>query len=437
MSEKRSAIRQLFNHPNRIMWGTLLFATVCLFPASKASFDYNLMNLQAKGVQSVEYAYKLMRSKENSGYFAAVTAGDMAEAAALTKKLERLEAVDHVVSLASLVPDQQEQKLAELASLRQIMASVNPKPYEENLRVMELPTIFENFRSRVEKLKNVLEAKGVPEMWSVAAFLKTLDTFFATLEKEKDKNALGMLREFQGGMFAEMPEKLNMLKKSLEAQRVGEADVPESLKKRFVGEKGKLLLQVAPKKEIYERQPLQEFVEQVKSVSPHATGEPIMVYESLTVLRDSYMAAFGYASLGIITILLLTFKSIRYAILGTLPLLVGLLILVGSMELLGIRFNSANIIVLPLLLGVGIDSAIYIINRYRQGDESPADVVFSSAGNGVFLNALTILFSFGALMVAHHQGVFSIGVVMSLGMTSTVASFLLFLPALLTLWGKR
>ena len=111
--------------------------------------------------------------------------------------------------------------------------------------------------------------------------------------------------------------------------------------------------------------------------------------------------------------------------------------MIGSMRLAGVSFNSANIIVLPLILGVGIDSAIYIINRYRQGSESPAQVAMSSAGIGVFLNALTILFSFGALMVAHHQGVFSIGAVMSLGMVASVAVFMVFLPALLEVWGKR
>jgi predicted RND superfamily exporter protein len=155
------------------------------------------------------------------------------------------------------------------------------------------------------------------------------------------------------------------------------------------------------------------------------------------VLRDSYLKAFGYAFIGIALILLINFKSIRFALIGSLPLAAGLLLMVGSMWLAGIRFNSANIIVLPLILGVGIDSAIYIINRYRQGSETPAQVAMSSAGIGVFLNALTILFSFGALMVAHHQGVFSIGAVMSLGMVASVAVFMIFLPALLEIWGKR
>jgi predicted RND superfamily exporter protein len=395
------------------------------------------MNLQAKGLQSVEYAYKLMRSKENSGYFAVVTARDQNEARTLTERLEKLPAVDHVVSLLALVPDQQEAKLAELVALRQVMAVVKPVPYEENLRVMELPTIFENFRDRVDKLKKALDKEKAAEAKPVGAFLATLDGFFASLEKEKDKNALGMLREFQGSMFAELPEKLGMLKDSLNAAPVTSADVPKELKSRFVGKSGKLLLQVAPKGEIFEHAPLRDFVSQVKGIVPNATGEPIMVYESLTVLRDSYLKAFIYAFIGIALILLFNFKSVRFALIGALPLAAGLLLMIGGMWLTGVSFNSANIIVLPLILGVGIDSAIYIINRYRQGSESPAQVALSSAGIGVFLNALTILFSFGALMVAHHQGVFSIGAVMSLGMVASVGVFMLFLPALLEIWGKR
>lgn len=429
--------RALFANPRKVVAATLLLSLACLYPTLTMRFDYNLLNLQAKGLQSVEYAYKLMRSKENSGYFAVVTARNENEAKQLTDRLEKLPSVDHVVSLPALVPDHQQAKLAELAAIRQVMAGVKPVPYEENLRVMELPRVFETFRDRVGKLKTALEARKAPEAKPVGAFLGTLDGFFATLEKEKDKNALGMLREFQGGMFAELPSKLTMMKESLDASPVVEADVPAELRQRFVGKSGVLLLQVAPKKEVFEREPLREFVTQVRSIVPNATGEPVMVYESLTILRDAYLKAFAYAFLGIAVILLINFKSVRFAAIGALPLGAGLLLMVGGMRLAGISFNSANVIVLPLILGVGIDSAIYIINRYRQGNETPGQVATRSAGIGVFLNALTILFSFGALMVAHHQGVFSIGAVMSLGMVASVAVFLAFLPALLTLWGKR
>ncbi|MDD5287084.1 MAG: MMPL family transporter [Desulfuromonadaceae bacterium] len=429
--------RIMFGNPRTIIAVTLLLSAACLYPALTIRFDYNLMNLQAKGLQSVEYAYKLMRSKENSGYFAVVTARNRAEAESLTERLEKLPSVDHVVSRLTLVPEQQTEKLAELTALRNVMADVKPAPYEENLQVMALPAVFENFRDRLEKLTRALETSKAPEAKPIGAFLVTLDSFFNTLEKEKDKNALGMLREFQGGMFAELPGKLKMMKESLEATAIGESDIPAELTQRFVGKSGKFLLQVAAKKEIFEREPLQEFVKEVKGVFPNATGEPVMVFESLTVLRDSYLKAFAYAFIGIAAILLINFRSVRYALLGTLPLAAGLLMMIGGMRLMGVSFNSANIIVLPLILGVGIDSAIYIINRYRQGSETPAQVATRSAGIGVLLNALTILFSFGALMVAHHQGVFSIGAVMSLGMLASVAVFLAFLPALLELSGKR
>lgn len=434
---ERRFFRAIFTKPRAVVAVTLLLSLACVYPVVTMRFDYNLMNLQAKGLQSVEYAYRLMRSKENSGYFAVVTARDKAEARILTEKLEKLPAVDHVVSPLSFVPEQQAEKLAELAALKKTLADVVPVPYEENLQVMALPAVFEGFRERVAKLESALNAKKAPEAKPVAAFLVTLDGFFNTLEKEKDNNALGMLRDFQGSMFAELPEKLKMMKESLGATAVAESDVPPQLMQRFVGKSGKLLLQVAAKKEIFEREPLQEFVAQVKGLVPHATGEPVMVFESLSVLRDAYLKAFIYAFIGIAAILLINFKSIRYALLGTLPLAAGLLLMIGGMRLMGVSFNSANIIVLPLILGVGIDSAIYIINRYRQGSETPGQVATRSAGIGVFLNALTILFSFGALMVAHHQGVFSIGAVMSLGMVASVAVFLAFLPALLELYGKR
>lgn len=430
-------LRSIFAAPRLVLAVTFSLSLVCLYPALTVHFDYNLMNLQAKGLQSVEYAYKLMRSKENSGYFAVVTARDKTEAANLTQRLEKLPSVDHVVSILSFVPEQQPEKLAELAALRAIMTDMTPVPYDDNLQVMALPAVFENFRLKVKTLKEVLVRRNAPEAKQVGAFLTTLDNFFSTLEAEKDKNALSMLRGFQEGMFADLPGKLAMLKESFSATAIGESDVPPELIRRFTGTSGKLLLQVAAKKEIFEHEPLQEFVDQVKSVVPDATGEPVMVYESLSILRNAYLRAFAYAFIGIIALLLVNFRSIRYAVLGTLPLAVGLLLMVGGMRLAGISFNSANIIVLPLILGVGIDSAIYIINRYRQGNETPGRVATSSSGIGVLLNAMTILFSFGTLMIAHHQGVFSIGAVMSLGMIASVAAFLIFLPALLTLWGKR
>jgi hypothetical protein len=196
-------------------------------------------------------------------------------------------------------------------------------------------------------------------------------------------------------------------------------------------------LQIAPKEEIFDREPLEAFLNDVKKVEPKATGEPVMVYESMTIMRDSYRGAFLYAFLAIVFILLITFRSLRYTLIGLVPLVVGVLFMVSGMWLFGINFNSANIIVMPLVLGIAVDSGIYIINRFRREGESGYEVVISSTGRGVYYNTLTIMISFGALMVAGHQGVFSIGAIMTLGMVACQIAFIITLPAVLALFGEK
>ncbi|HEY5975831.1 MAG TPA: MMPL family transporter [Geobacteraceae bacterium] len=429
--------RLLFGYPRTVATATALLCLASLFPLSRISFDYNLLNLQAKGLESVTYAYKLMRSKENAGYFAVVVADNAADASSLSSRLAKLPTVDHVVSFASFVPEQQAEKLAELAALRAELADIRSAPYEENLRLMELPTVFETFRNTVDRFNKRLASEKRAEARPVGAFLATLDAFFAKLEKEKDKNAVGMLKEFQGGMLAELPQKLEFLKASLNPAPVSEADVPAALKARFVGKTGKYLLQVAPKEEIFDLAPLKAFLDQVRSISPHATGEPVMVYESMTIMRDAYKGAFAYAFLAIVLILFITFRSLKYTVIGLVPLVVGILFMVSGMWLCGISFNSANIIVMPLILGIAVDSGIYLINRFRREGDRGAALIASSTGQGVMYNTLTIMASFGALIVAHHRGVFSIGAVMSLGMVACQIAFIISLPAVLALFGDR
>ncbi len=430
-------VRILFGHPRVVIAITAALCLASIYPLMKVKFDYNLMNLQAKGLESVEYAYKLMKSKENSGYFAVVTASSAAEAAAKSRALEALPTIDHVVSLNSFVPDDQERKLAVIAAIRKELADVVPVKYEENLQVMELPTVFENFRNSVVRLADTLEKEKSPEAPKVRTFQTNLDRFFSKLEKEKDTGALGMLKDFQGNMLAGLPEKLEILKSSLNPSPVTLADVPVELKKRFVGKTGKYLLQVAPKHEIFDFEPLRAFLGDVRKVDAHATGEPVMVYESMTIMRDAYRGAFLYAFIAISAILLIAFQNIRAAAIGLVPLIVGLLLMVSGMWLFGINFNSANIIVMPLVLGIAVDSGIYIINRFRREGETSVEVVSRSAGRGVIYNTFTIMASFGALMVAHHRGVFSIGAIMSLGMAACQIAFILVLPAVLTLYADR
>lgn len=427
----------VFGTPRRTVAVATIVLIVCGYFASGVSFDYNLMNLQAKGLESVGYAYRLMTNSQNPGFVAVAMAAAPEEARQKARAFESLATVDHVVTLEKLVPEDQSEKLVEVERIRMLLADITPTVYEGEMNPLALPKIFEGFRATTEKLKMRLAEMKRPEQHEVAAFLKKLDSFFASLEKNRETSARGMLENFQGGLLAALPEQIGSLKESLPTRPVGIVDIPEELKTRFVGKSGYYLLQIAPKGLVFDREPLQAFILDLKQVDPHVTGEPVMVYESMTVMRDAYKWAFIYAFLAVIIILFITFRSVRYTLIGLSMLGAGVLLMVGTMGLFGMTFNSANIIVMPLILGVGIDSGIYIINRYRRENETPEQVVMSSAGTGVILNTLTILASFGALMVAHHRGVFSIGAIMSIGMIACLVVFVVVLPAVLSLWGRK
>ena len=110
------------------MGGTVLIALAGAAALPRVPFDFNMLNLQAKGLESVDYAYKLMKSKENSGYFGVSMAADRNQALSLAARFEALPSVDHVVSLPALVPGQQPEKLAELARIKQVMATDQSGP---------------------------------------------------------------------------------------------------------------------------------------------------------------------------------------------------------------------------------------------------------------------------------------------------------------------
>jgi predicted RND superfamily exporter protein len=210
-------------------------------------------------------------------------------------------------------------------------------------------------------------------------------------------------------------------------------DLPEAVATRFVGRTGRYLMQVYSKANIWDMEPMKQFVYDVRSVDPDATGNPMQVYEASRHMKRSFEQAAWYALLAIIPIVLLDFRRLNYTLLAALPMGLGLLQTLGLMGLLDIPLNPANIIVLPLTLGIGMESGINLIHemRCRRG-------AYRGAGNAVIVavvvNTLTTMVGFGALMIANHQGLQSLGRVLTISMGCCMFNALL-LPNLLVVGG--
>ena len=135
----------------------------------------------------------------------------------------------------------------------------------------------------------------------------------------------------------------------------------------------------------------------------------------------------------IIIYLFFMFRNLRTVFFVLLPVLVGSIWTVGVMELIGLKLNMANMVILPLILGIGVVNGIHITHRYREEEDKRASVLGKSTGQAVLLSSLTTMIGFGSMMVADHSGVFSLGLVLTIGVFNCLIASVTFLPALLKL----
>jgi len=179
---------------------------------------------------------------------------------------------------------------------------------------------------------------------------------------------------------------------------------------------------------------MEQFVADVRSVDPRATGNPLQTYEASRQMKRSYVQAAWYALAAILLVLYLDFRTIRHTMLAMLPVGLGMLQLFGILGILEIAINPANMIVLPLILGIGIDDGVHVVHDFRR--RSGAYRMSPSTASAVLITSLTTMVGFGSLMIASHQGLQSLGRVLTIGVSCCLFTSLVMLPALLA-WASR
>ena len=179
---------------------------------------------------------------------------------------------------------------------------------------------------------------------------------------------------------------------------------------------------------------LARFVSDVRSVDPEVTGHPLQAYEASLEMKQSYQHAALYATIVIAIVLWLDFRSVWLCLFAMFPLVLSMVQTFGLMGLLNIPLNPANLIALPLIVGLGVDYGVHIVHNFL---EQPGPYRMTPAtAIAVAVDAVTTIIGFGSLMIASHQGLQSLGRVLTIGITCCMITSLVLLPALLT-WLTR
>jgi hypothetical protein len=438
-TDRRARIERLWlERPGLVSGVTAALCIWCCFQAPKLYFDYNLLNLQTRGLPAVVFEKKLINAASKSVLYAAVVTDSLPAAIELENRIKRLPTVADVDSIAHYLIEDQTRKLmlireikAQLAGLR--FAELDPEP----VNLAELKDSLKTLHAYLGLGARVSEHEGEVELSRelrhVREVIVRLRNRLANVDPEE---ASLKLAAFQQALVSDLQDTFSAIQNQDDTAPLRVEDLPPALRHRFVGKSGThYLLQVNPNIDVWQRENQDRFLRDLRTVDPAVTGTPVQLYEYTELLKNSYQEAALYALGAIVILLFIHFRNPVCVALALLPVALGTLWLVGWMGWQGVPFNPANIMTLPLVIGVGVTNGIHILNRFAE-EQNPS-ILAKSTGKAVLLSALTTIAGFGSLIPAKHQGIASLGMVMVIGTATCMTAGLTFLPTLLNFLARR
>jgi hopanoid biosynthesis associated RND transporter like protein HpnN len=408
----------LEKHRVIIIVGTLLVAVAGLPLLYFMKFDFNPINLRNKNAESIATFLDLRKDPNTGANAINVMTNSEADAKKIEAKLEKLPEVLRVMSLDSFVPEDQPAKLKLIAqAAKAVGPALNPDSIDA------APSDAENvdaLKSSVESLRKTAgdnKSAGANAARRLAdALSKLAESSQATREKTQD-------------VFV-VPLKivLDQLRNTLQAQPVSLKTLPADLVNGWKTKDGLMRVEALPKGDPNDNDNLRRFADAVLVAEPTAIGGPVSILKSGDVVVSAFIHAGIYALVVIGLLLWLTLQRITDVLMTLIPLLVAGIVTLEICVLIGLPLNFANIVALPLLLGVGVAFKIYYVTAWRSGR---TNLLQTSLTRAIFFSAMTTATAFGSLWLSSHPGTASMGKLLALSLVTTLAAVLLFQPALM------
>ena len=429
--DRRERIERVWLHrPVAVLVVTAVLCGLSVARFGKVQFDYNLLNMQSAGLPAVVFEKKLINTASNSVLYGAVVATNLQQAAQLERQLTNLTTVANVRSMSQFLAEDATPKLALIRQVKADAAAVQFAPRDPRpANVAELLEVLFSFQGFVGLAEDLVRKEGDAKLAQQFKSLKdAVQAWRNALVAATPAQAAQQTAYYQQALLDDLQATFTALANQ-QASALRAEDLPAPLRNRFIGVSGKYLLQVFPKGDVWQREPQAAFVADLRTVDPDVTGTPVQLLEYTTLLKDSYIEAAWYATGAIALMVFLHFRSLVCVGLALLPVLIGTVWMVGFMGWFGIPFNPANIMTLPLVVGIGVTNGIHILNRFAE--ERNPSILARSTGLAVLVSGLTTIAGFGSLILAKHQGIESLGYVMAVGTATCMVASLTFLPAVL------
>lgn len=416
-----------FHFAKSIRIVSILLAIGACGVLTKLTFDSNPINLRDPKSESVSTIKDLLKSNNDSPFAVTGLATNLEEANALATKMKTLSSVHETITLSSFVAENQEEKLAILEDLNLMLGNqlenfnaTLPQNHDQRDALVKLNDQLK--RAISDNTKNALLETLTKLQSHVEMFLNN-HSGEPEIYVQLEKNILGLL-----------PYTLERLRTSLDAKMFDIKDISEEVRTHWVSKDGIYKILITPAKDQNVEANMKEFVAQIQTIDNSVSGLPIANEMGGVAVVKAFLQAFGSAFMAITLLLWAIYRSFKHMAIVIAPLMLAALLTGATNVLLDNPFNFANVIALPLLLGMGIDSSILIMHRLHFNLSENENLLHSSTTRGIIFSSITTLCSFSSLSFTAHQGMASMGLLLSIGLFFTVICSLIVLPA----WsGKR
>jgi hopanoid biosynthesis associated RND transporter like protein HpnN len=421
-------------YPRLVRGVAMVLAAVAVVILPRARFDNNTLNVRDPSSESVQTLTDLLERGTSSPWTLNALAPDAESATALAERLRALDEVERVVTIADFVPSDQAEKLDIIEEVALFLG-----PVAEPGGELPTPSVEE----QVEALRHLqkelarLSASLPPGDFAqrAAALEAALARFSDGLERGDDPSRA--LEALEGSLLGSLPEQLRVLNAALGAGRVTLQNLPDAILDQMVGEQGQVRVQIFAKGDLTNHAELAGFVDSVHAIAPEASGSAGEITGSGRAVVGALQQAMLSALIAVTLVVFLLWRRVTDTALVLVPLGLATMFTVATAVLLDIPFNFADVIVLPLLLGIGVDSGIHLVHRARASDDATLNLLGTSTARAVAFSALTTIASFGTMGFASHRGLATLGQLLTIGVSFTLVCNLIVLPALLVLRWKK
>ena len=386
------------------------------------TFDSNPINLRDPNSESVTTFNRLLQSLDDSPFAVETLADDLTQAVQLAKKFESLDSVKQAITIRNFVPDNQADKLIIVEDLDLILGSqlgVFSTPIEHQENHQALLSFKENIETVLALKTPHFDLVLLQKLHdNLDRFLAQTATTYSESEKELSLDLLGLL-----------PFSMDLLNSALAATEFEIDDIPTSISEHWVSHNGLYRILIQPQYNLMDQKKLISFVADVQTIDDRVTGLAVADQSSGKAVVKAFIQAFIGAIVAITLLLWLMLGNLKETLLVIGPLLLAGLLTGAFNVILDNPFNFANIIALPLLMGMGVDSGIHIVHRLAHRDESSDNLLRTSTARGVFYSSVTTFCSFTSLAFSPHVGTASMGLLLAIGISLTLLTTLIVLPA--------